>query len=281
MSESPGSRRRFVAGATAGLASSALGVEGETGGVETASFGFRQHPEAVADEVEDAGVSRWRGTGCLADGGLVNLDNRAENVGVSQGLERSAGEAQVGGAGMFEQFARSEAAGLSLNGDLGGGFEQVVDEGAFARAGNPAEDIQSRPGKFHIEALEVAEGGTFENEPAVLRAGQFAGFAPERMGHAFEQVFARQRVGAFRNGFDGALGHDSSPMDACAWTDVHEVVGQAHGVLVVLDDEERVAALFQAFEGIEQAVVVAGVEADAGLVEDVEDAAEGGAELRG
>jgi hypothetical protein len=49
----------------------------------------------------------------------------------------------------------------------------------------------------------------------------------------------------------------------------------------MLDDDHGVAEIAQALEGDEQAVVVALVEADRGLVEDVEDARQAGADLAG
>ena len=60
---------------------------------------------------------------------------------------------------------------------------------------------------------------------------------------------------------------------------VDEVVGGAHHLLVVLDDEDGVAEVAQVLERPDQAVVVALVEADRGLVEDVEDADELRADL--
>jgi hypothetical protein len=49
----------------------------------------------------------------------------------------------------------------------------------------------------------------------------------------------------------------------------------------MLDDEHGVAEIAQALEGDEQAIIVALVEADRGLVEDVEDAGQAGADLAG
>jgi hypothetical protein len=56
--------------------------------------------------------------------------------------------------------------------------------------------------------------------------------------------------------------------------EVEDVVGFADGVFVVLDDEDGVAEVAEVFEGVDEALIVALVEADGGLVEDVEDAAE-------
>ncbi len=78
-----------------------------------------------------------------------------------------------------------------------------------------------------------------------------------------------------------ALGDDLAAVLAGAGADVDEVVGRAHRLLVVLDDDHRVAEVAQAQQRVDQAVVVALVQADGGLVEDVEHADERRADLRG
>ena len=69
-------------------------------------------------------------------------------------------------------------------------------------------------------------------------------------------------------------------MRARTGTDVDEVVRRAHRVLVVLDDDERVAEVAQTFQGGEQLVVVALVQSDGRLVKDIEDAHQARADLR-
>ena len=69
-------------------------------------------------------------------------------------------------------------------------------------------------------------------------------------------------------------------MRARAGADVDEVVRRAHRVLVVLDDDERVAEVAQSLERGEQLVVVALVQADGRLVEDIEHAHQARADLR-
>ena len=69
-------------------------------------------------------------------------------------------------------------------------------------------------------------------------------------------------------------------MRARAGADVDEVVRRAHRVLVVLDDDERVAEVAQTFQGGEQLVVVALVQSDGRLVKDIENAHQARADLR-
>ena len=66
---------------------------------------------------------------------------------------------------------------------------------------------------------------------------------------------------------------------ARAGTHVDEPVGRAHHLLVVLDDQHRVAEVAQPLERPDEPVVVALVQADRGLVEDVEHADELRADL--
>ena len=65
-----------------------------------------------------------------------------------------------------------------------------------------------------------------------------------------------------------------------AGTDVDEVVRRAHRVLIVLDNDERIAEVAQSLERGEQLVVVALVQADGRLVEDIEHAHQARADLR-
>ena len=69
-------------------------------------------------------------------------------------------------------------------------------------------------------------------------------------------------------------------MRARAGADVDEVVRRAHRVLIVLDDNERVAKVAQSLERGEQLVVVALVQSDRRLVKDIENAHQARTDLR-
>ena len=76
-------------------------------------------------------------------------------------------------------------------------------------------------------------------------------------------------------------GHDVSAANARAGTKIDDVVGRPHRVFVVLDDDHRVALVAESGERFQQAVVVAGMQADGRLVEDVEHADQPAADLAG
>ena len=68
------------------------------------------------------------------------------------------------------------------------------------------------------------------------------------------QVLPRNRLLALHNLLRRALRHHIAAVDARAGADVDDVVGRAHGLLVVLHHDERVAQVPQALERVEQLV---------------------------
>ncbi len=66
-----------------------------------------------------------------------------------------------------------------------------------------------------------------------------------------------------------SLGNDPAAARACTGTQIDDVIGAANGVLIVLDHHQRVALGAQSIQGIQQCDVIAGVQADRGLVQHI------------
>ena len=77
----------------------------------------------------------------------------------------------------------------------------------------------------------------------------------------------------------GALGHDPAAVHPGARTQIDHVVGLAYRVFIVLDHDHGVAEIAQVHQRVEQALVVALVQADGRLVQDVHDPHQPGADL--
>ena len=90
-----------------------------------------------------------------------------------------------------------------------------------------------------------------------------------------------QRIGILHDRGRRALGDHSPAMHPRAGADVDDMVGQFDGVLVVLDDDHRIAEVAQVQQGIEQPLVVALVQTDGGLVQHIHHAHQAGADLAG
>ncbi len=95
------------------------------------------------------------------------------------------------------------------------------------------------------------------------------------------QVLAGDGVGACHDRFGRALGDDMPAVDPGARPHVDDPVGGADRLLIVLDDDDRVAEIAQPSQGRQQAPVVALVQPDRGLVEHVEHPGHPRADLRG
>ena len=70
-------------------------------------------------------------------------------------------------------------------------------------------------------------------------------------------------------------------MYAGSRTDVHDEIRGSHRLLIVLDDDQRVAEIAQSFQRVQQLCVVALMQPDRRLVEDIQNAHKTAADLRG
>ncbi len=95
------------------------------------------------------------------------------------------------------------------------------------------------------------------------------------------RILAGQALRLGKDRRQGAGGDDPPAADARSRAEVDQVVGRPHRVLVVLDHDHRVALVAELGQRVQQPVVVAGVQADRGLVEDVEHAHQPAADLAG
>ena len=92
---------------------------------------------------------------------------------------------------------------------------------------------------------------------------------------------AGQGTAVFQELLRAALKDHLAPFPAGPRPHVHHVVGLEDGLGVVLHHHHGVAQVPQHLQGIEEFLGIPGMQADAGLIQDVEDAAELGADLGG
>src|SRR4029077_9732387 len=109
--------------------------------------------------------------------------------------------------------------------------------------------------------------------------------ADAQPGHC-DTASAREVLAGDRSGVGGdvarcALRHQMTAVRTGARPQVHDVVGLADRLLVVLDNDHRVAEVAQLLERRQQAPVVALVQPDRGLIEDVHDSGEPRSDLAG
>ena len=95
-----------------------------------------------------------------------------------------------------------------------------------------------------------------------------------------QQVAPGLRIGDVLQVGDAALRNQPATTAPGAGADVDQVIGVADGVLVVLHHHQGVTLVAEGPQGTEQDGVVAGVQADGGLVQHVAHALQVAAQLR-
>ena len=244
--------------ARAGLAPAAFDIEAEPARPVAARLGVRSLGKQVADVVKYAGISRRVGARRAPDGRLVDVDDLV----------------QIGQAGDRIVRARTRLGAVQLGRKAL--IQDLVDERGLARAGHAGHAGERAQRDGEIRVLEVVDR-------AALDGQLFAVALPSDIRHrdalAPGQVLSSDRLLTFQQILHLALEYHLAPVAARARADIHDVVGCQHGVLVVLDHDQGVAQVAQAFQGGQQLVVVALVQADGRLVQDIQHAHERRADL--
>ena len=152
-----------------------------------------------------------------------------------------------------------------------GPVEDVRDERALAAA-RDAGDRGERPERdLDVDAPEVVLAGAPDDE---LLAVALAPLRRDRHGPLAAQERAGDRARLGEDGLERPVGDDLAAVLPRPGPDVDDPVGRPDRLLVVLDDEDGVAEVAQPGQRRDELRVVALVEPDRRLVEDVEDAHE-------
>ena len=249
----------FYASAATLLAAAAHHVEGEAPWLVTPDLRFGKLGEELPDEVENADVGHGVRPRCATDGLLVDL---YDLVYVLDAVHVDVGERFL--LGTVEVAVQDRV-------------QRLVDECGFAAArhAGDADELAEREGDGDV--LQVVACCPDDGE------GLAVAFAPHfRHLYLFlaAEVLRRQRP-RFQDFLVRALRHDLAAVDARRRSDVNNVVRRPHHVAVVLHHDDGVAEVAQVLQRLNQLVVVALVQPDARLVQDVQHVDEAGTDLRG
>src|SRR5579863_8267228 len=126
--------------------------------------------------------------------------------------------------------------------------------------------------------MQVVFAGAGDGKPFVGKRPRLGAL---QHGGCPAQVAAGERRGRGHDLLWRAFSDDVASQSPCARSEIEDKIGVPDGLLIVLNDEDCVAEVAKSFESLDEAVVVPLMQADGGLVEDVEDAAQTRSDLRG
>ena len=244
--------------AATGLAASPLDVEGEAPGLPPAGLGLRELGEDRPDLVKGLGVGAGVGPRCPTDRALVDGDHLVERL---EPLDLAMGP-DPPGAPVEHPHQRRQ--------------EDAVDQRALSRTAHAGDRDQRAQGQLDVDLLEVVLGGPADPDPPLrgpslrrhLDRPTAADIGPGDALHALADL-----------GGGTAVDHATAEMPRPR-AEVDHVIGGLDRVLVVLDDEDRIAEVAEPLEGADKPLIVALMEADARLVEHVHHPAQLRSELR-
>ena len=245
--------------ALARLAAAAADVEAEPPRLVSPRLRLGQLRVKPADFVEDLDVRGGIGPRRAPDRRLVDGDHLVE---VLQAVDPPVV------AGIAEAAVQVAPQGLD---------ENVVDQRALARAGDAGHADEHAQRNLDVDFLEVVVPRAADDEFGVADG--------PAAGRGSRSAACRKRYwpgDALRLGDDFGCrtrGDDVPAVDARPGAEIDDVIGRQHRVLVVLDDDHGVAQVAEPPERVQQAVVVAGMQADRRLVEDVQHADQPAADL--
>ena len=137
----------------------------------------------------------------------------------------------------------------------------------LAGAGDAGDRNQHSERNFQVDALQVVGAGA--GDANLLRAG-LAALRRNLNVQFVGEIASGERVRELLDFFVGSRADDFAAAFAGARAEIENVVGGAHDVGIVLDDENGVSQVAQAVQDLDQPVGVAAVQADGRLVEHVE-----------
>lgn len=189
----------------------------------------------------------------LADGVLVDHLDRFEQLHVADDAVEVAGlDARV------EEHAPQRR------------IEYSLGQRRFAAAADSRDAGHHAQRNPHVDIAQVVLAGAFYDDRTAPSA--FRGGRGDRA--AARQVIRRQAFFVFQKLRQRTAENHFAAVVTRLGTYVHDVVGGADHLFLVLDDDHRVAQIAQLPEHLDKPVRVARMQADRGFVEDVERAGE-------
>ena len=248
--------------ALAGFAAPALDVEAEAAGLVAPRSRFLGLREQFANRREQAGVGGGVGARRAANRALVDVYHLVE---VFQALHVFKA-ARRDGRGAVQRPRRD-------------GIEGVVHQRRLAGAGNAGNASEQAGRQIDGDVLQVVAACLHQTQHALAVEGR--AFFGDGDGFGAGEELPGDGLIATHHFVERAGDDDFAAVNASAGADVDDVVGGANGFLVVFHHQHGVAEIAQVRQRSEQPGVVALVQADGRLVQDVHHAHQPGADLAG
>ena len=156
-------------------------------------------------------------------------------------------------------------------------MQDVEDERALSRSRDARDAGHQSEGNFDRDIFQVVLLCAHDRQIRLCRPHPVR----ERDCHLAAQILAGQG-GRIRHDLRRrALRDDESAVDAGSGSQVQQIIGPPHRVGIVLDHNHRIAEIAKPRQRIQQPLIVALMQSDGRLIENIEDAHQPRPDLRG
>src|SRR5699024_2130757 len=152
-----------------------------------------------------------------------------------------------------------------------------VHQGGLSRSGYAGDGYELTKGKSDIDIGQIVFTGPVNGDLSlrVLRAPVLG----NRDAFLSVQILAREGIVAGPKLVDRSGNDDLSPVFSGSRTDIHNPVAGSDGVLVMLDDDQGIAQIAETHQCFQEPMIIALVQADRGLVQNVQNTDQSGTDL--
>ena len=207
----------------AAVASASLVVEGEPAAGVSADPCLRKARVEGADRVKDLEVGGGRGSGGFADGGLIDLDDLREMFG-------SGDRFPIRGPVLFAAASPDQRL-------LDSRHKNAAQEGALARPADAADRGEAAEREADIHAVKIVPFCPLEIDP-VGDLPDGASGASHRVEGGLPEEFSGEGPWSGHHLLHGSESNDLPSLCSGLGAEIDDASRAAHGLLVVLDDEE-------------------------------------------
>ena len=234
--------------ALAGFAPAALDVEGKPAAVIAARLGFGSLCKQLSNIGEYAGVGGRVGARRSSNRTLADFDDLIQLLDAYDFL------VLAGTRLCLIEFCCQPF------------IEDFIDKGRFSRAGHAGHCRKGSQRDAGVDLFQVVLLRTLDGQP-------FSVALPSGCRHR-NKLFAAEILSGHRavtrhDFLQGACAHHLAAVYTRSRSDVHDIVGGVHGILIVFDHDDGVAQVTQMAQGGNQLVVVPLMQSDARLVQNI------------
>ena len=154
-------------------------------------------------------------------------------------------------------------------------IQNFIGQGTLSRSRYSGDTGHDTKRNLHINIFQIIFPRSFDGK----ESGRSAPFRWYRNLHPATQISTCNRFFAFHDIRCSTGRNDFSTMDAGCRTNIHNVVGRTHGILIMFHDNQRISQILKIHQCMQQLVIVPLMQSNTRLIQNICHADQSGTDL--